>query len=81
MANWKKVVVSGSIAELAGLELSSLSAQPSEGTVLTINDSGVVGTKEGASGTSGTSGSSGSSGSSGTDGTSGSSCTNGSSGS
>ena len=67
MANWKKVIVSGSIAELAGLELSNLSAQPAEGTVLTINPSGVVGTKEGASGTSG------SSGSSGTDGTSGSS--------
>ena len=84
MANWKKVIVSGSIADLAGLELSSLSAQPSEGTVLTINPSGVVGTKEGASGSSGssgTSGSSGSSGSSGIDGSSGSSGTSGSSGS
>ena len=83
MANWKKVIVSGSLAELSGLELSSLLAQPSEGTVLTINDEGIVGTKEGASGTSGSSGSSGSSGtngSSGTDGTSGSSGSSGTDG-
>ena len=84
MANWKKVIVSGSNAELAQLSLSDLSAQPSEGTVLTINDLGVIGTKEGAAGTSGSSGSSGTdgtSGSSGTDGTSGSSGTDGTSGS
>ena len=58
MADWKKVIVSGSIADLSGISLSGLSAQPSEGTVLTINASGVVGTKEGASGTSGSSSSS-----------------------
>ena len=84
MANWKKVIVSGSNAELAQLSLSDLSSQPSEGTVLTINDLGVIGTKEGAAGTSGSSGSSGTdgtSGSSGTDGTSGSSGTDGTSGS
>ena len=70
MANWKKVIVSGSNAELAQLKLSDLSTQGSEDTVLTINDSGVVGTRENAasSGTSGTSGSNGSSGSSGTSG-------------
>jgi len=81
MANWKKVIVSGSIADLAGLELSNLVSQPTEGTVLTINPSGVVGTKEGASGTSGSDGTSGSSGSSGTSGSDGSSGTSGSSGS
>ena len=61
MANWKKVIVSGSNAELAQLSLSNLSTQGSEDTVLTINPSGVVGTRENAA-SSGTSGSSGSSG-------------------
>ena len=51
MADWKKIIVSGSIADLAGISLSDLQGQPTEGTVLTINPSGVVGTKEGASGT------------------------------
>ena len=40
MANWKKVIVSGSNAELAQLSLSDLSAQPTEDTVLVINSSG-----------------------------------------
>ena len=77
MADWKKIIVSGSIADLAGISLSDLQGQPTEGTVLTINPSGVVGTKEGASGTSGSSGSSGTSGTSGSDGSSGSSGTSG----
>ena len=36
MANWKKVIVSGSNAELAQLSLTNLSEQASEDTVLTI---------------------------------------------
>ena len=35
MANWKKVIVSGSNAELAELTLSNLSTQATENTVLT----------------------------------------------
>ena len=48
MANWKKVIVSGSIAELAELSLSSLPAKPSENTVLVIDSTGEVGTRENA---------------------------------
>ena len=70
MADWKKIIVSGSQAELATLTLSNILADGSETTVLTLSDDGVIGKKTGASGTSGTSGSSGTAG---TDGTSGSS--------
>ena len=82
MADWKKVIVSGSNAELAQLSLSDLSVQGSEETVLVISPAGVVGTRENASssGSSGTSGSDGSSGSSGTSGSSGSSGTSGADG-
>ena len=48
MANWKKVVVSGSAADLANLSLSNLSTQGSEDTVLVISPAGVVGTRENA---------------------------------
>ena len=82
MANWKKVIVSGSSAELAQLSLSNLTTQATEDTVLVINPSGVIGTRENASssGTSGTSGSNGSSGSSGTSGADGAAGSSGSSG-
>lgn len=57
MPNWKKVVISGSNAELNELKLTGLSNQGSEETTLVINSSGVVGTRENAA-SSGTSGSS-----------------------
>ena len=82
MPNWKKLIVSGSDASLASLQLTDLN--PIEDTtVLVIDPSGNVGTKENAasSGTSGTSGSSGSSGTNGSSGTSGSSGSSGTSGS
>ena len=80
MPNWKKVIISGSNAELDTIKLTGLSTQGSENTTLVINSSGEVGTRENAA-SSGTSGSSGSSGSSGTSGNSGSSGTSGDSGS
>ena len=46
MASWKKVIVSGSDAELNALSLSGLSNQGSEATAVMINGSGVVGTRE-----------------------------------
>jgi len=46
MPNWKKVIVSGSSAELTTLKLTGTSGQSSEGTSLMINSSGVVGTRE-----------------------------------
>jgi len=46
MPNWKKVIVSGSSAELTTLKTTGLSAQNSEATSLMINTSGVVGTRE-----------------------------------
>ena len=46
MASWKKIIVSGSDAELNALSLSGLSAQNSEATSVMINGSGVVGTRE-----------------------------------
>ena len=80
MPNWKKVITSGSNAELAQIKLTDLSNQGSETTTLVINSSGVVGTRENAA-SSGSSGTSGSSGSSGTSGSSGSSGTSGADGS
>ena len=56
MANWKKVIVSGSNAELAQLSLTDLSVQGSEETTLVISSAGVIGTRENAA-SSGTSGS------------------------
>ena len=46
MASWKKIIVSGSSAELSALSLSGLSNQGSEATSVMINGSGVVGTRE-----------------------------------
>ena len=46
MASWKKIIVSGSDAELNALSLSGLSNQGSEATSVMINGSGVVGTRE-----------------------------------
>jgi hypothetical protein len=46
MASWKKIIVSGSDAELNALSLSGLSNQGSEFTAVMINGSGVVGTRE-----------------------------------
>ena len=46
MPNWKKLITSGSSAELSGLSLTGLSAQTSETDVLTINGSDVVGTRQ-----------------------------------
>jgi hypothetical protein len=46
MPNWKKVIVSGSSAELTTLKLTGTSGQSSEATSLMINSSGVVGTRE-----------------------------------
>lgn len=46
MASWKKIIVSGSDAELNALSLSGLSNQGSEATAVMINGSGVVGTRE-----------------------------------
>ena len=46
MPNWKKLITSGSSAELSGLSLTGLSAQNSETDVLTINGSDVVGTRQ-----------------------------------
>ena len=56
MPNWKKVIVSGSDATLnnieatGGLTLGSLPTQTSENTILTIDSSGIVGTKEQSAG-------------------------------
>ena len=41
MANWKKVIVSGSDAELAKVSLTNLATQASEETVLVISPAGV----------------------------------------
>ena len=79
MPNWKKLITSGSSAELSGLKLTDLSSQGSENTTLVINSNGVVGTRENAA-SSGTSGNSGSSGTSGNDGSPGSPGSPGSSG-
>ena len=46
MPNWKKVIVSGSAAEVTTLKITSTSGQSSEGTSLMINGDGVVGTRE-----------------------------------
>ena len=46
MPNWKKLIVSGSSAELTTLKITGTSGQSSEGTSLMINSSGVVGTRE-----------------------------------
>ena len=46
MPSWKKLISSGSSAELQAITLSGLSDQSSEPTVLTINGSNVVGTSE-----------------------------------
>ena len=46
MPNWKKLIVSGSSAELSTLKLDGLSAQNSETDVLTINGSSVIGTRQ-----------------------------------
>ena len=46
MPNWKKVVTSGSAAELSTLSLTGLSAQSSETDVLTINTSNVIGSRQ-----------------------------------
>jgi hypothetical protein len=46
MPNWKKLIISGSSAELSGLKLTDLSTQESENTTLVINSSGVIGTRE-----------------------------------
>jgi phage protein U len=46
MPNWRKVIVSGSAAELATLKITGTSGQSSEATSLMINSSGVVGTRE-----------------------------------
>lgn len=50
MPNWKKVVTSGSAAELSTLSLTGLSAQSSETDVLTINTSNVIGSRQLSSG-------------------------------
>ena len=46
MPNWKKLIVSGSAAELTTLKLTGLSGQGSEATSVMINGSGVIGTRE-----------------------------------
>ena len=46
MPNWKKVIVSGSAAEITTLKITNTSGQSSEGTSLMINGDGVVGTRE-----------------------------------
>ena len=46
MPNWKKVIVSGSAAEITTLKTTGLSGQSAEQTSLMINSSGVVGTRE-----------------------------------
>ena len=46
MPNWKKVIVSGSSAEITTLKITGNSGQSSEATSLMINSSGVVGTRE-----------------------------------
>lgn len=46
MPNWKKVVTSGSAAELSTLSLTGLSVQSSETDVLTINTSNVIGSRQ-----------------------------------
>ena len=46
MPNWKKLIVSGSSAELTTLKLTGLSGQSSEKTSLMINGSNVIGTRE-----------------------------------
>ena len=51
MPNWKKLIISGSSAELSGLKLTDLSTQESENTTLVINSSGVIGTREDTPGT------------------------------
>ncbi len=87
MPNWKKLIVSGSQASLSGLQLTDLSVIDDD-TVLVIDDSGNVGTKEnaassgtsGANGGNGTSGTSGANGGNGTSGTSGANGGNGTSG-
>ena len=48
MPNWKKVIISGSNAELDTIKLTGLSTQGSENTTLVINSSGEVGTRENA---------------------------------
>jgi len=50
MPNWKKVVTSGSAAELSTLSLTGLSDQNSETDVLTINSSKVIGSRQLSSG-------------------------------
>tara|TARA_Y100000389_G_scaffold124533_1_gene121909 strand:- start:141 stop:836 length:696 start_codon:yes stop_codon:yes gene_type:complete len=50
MPNWKKVVTSGSAAELSTLKLAGLSLQNSETDVLTINSSKVIGSRQLSSG-------------------------------
>ena len=46
MASWKKIIVSGSDAEINALSLTGLSNQSSEATAVVINGSNVVGTRE-----------------------------------
>jgi len=46
MPNWKKLIVSGSAAELSTLKLTGLSGQGSETTSLMINGSNVIGTRD-----------------------------------
>jgi|TARA_R100000541_G_scaffold34136_1_gene42612 hypothetical protein len=46
MASWKKIIVSGSSAELSAISLTGLSNQGSEATAVVINGSNVVGTRE-----------------------------------
>tara|TARA_B110000208_G_scaffold123197_1_gene150322 strand:+ start:1196 stop:5494 length:4299 start_codon:yes stop_codon:yes gene_type:complete len=46
MPNWKKLITSGSSAELSGLKLTGLPAQETENTTLVIDSSGVIGTRE-----------------------------------
>ena len=46
MPNWKKLIVSGSSAELSTLKLTGLSSQGSETTSLMINGSNVIGTRD-----------------------------------
>ena len=46
MPNWKKVIVSGSSAELTTLKLTGTSGQSSEATSLMINGDGTIGTRE-----------------------------------
>ena len=46
MASWKKIIVSGSTAELSALSLTGLSNQGSEATAVVINGSNVLGTRE-----------------------------------